>query len=69
MPLQQPLAYEDFLRIAQQSGLDTSAAHLAELFPYVQGVLSSLEPLQGLDVSQVEPDMAFLPDPEQTGSR
>ncbi|MSQ06027.1 MAG: hypothetical protein EXR54_07545 [Dehalococcoidia bacterium] len=64
MPADPQLTWEDFLRLAQQAGLDASSPHLAELFPYVQGVLASLEPLRSLDVSGEEPDMAFLPNPE-----
>ena len=59
-----PLTYEAFLRLAEQAGLDTSSPHLAELFPYVQSVLASLEPLRSIDVAGEEPDMAFLPNPE-----
>ncbi len=64
MPSDHPLTWEDFLRMAQQAGLDAASTHLAELFPYVQGGLARLEPLYSLDVSAEEPDMAFLPNPE-----
>ncbi len=64
MPADPQLTWEDFLRLVQQAGLDAASPHLAELFPYVQGVLASLEPLRSLDVAGEEPDMAFLPNPE-----
>jgi hypothetical protein len=60
VPGEQPLTYEAFLLLAEQAGLDTGSPHLAELFPYVQGVLASLEPLRGLELAGEEPDMAFL---------
>jgi hypothetical protein len=67
LPSDQTLTYEAFLRLAEQAGLtglNTGSPHLAELFPYVQGVLASLEPLRSIDVAGEEPDLAFRPNPE-----
>jgi hypothetical protein len=64
MPGDHPLTWEDFLRLAQHAGLDAASPHLAELFPYVQGVLASLEPLRSLDLAGAEPDLSFRPKPE-----
>ena len=56
-----PMGKEEFLRLAADAGLDADSAHMDELFPYVQAVLDSLRSLHDLDVTAVEPDMAFEP--------
>ena len=61
MATQSPMGRDAFLRLAADAGLDTDSAHMDELFPYVQAVLDSLRSLHDLDVTAVEPDMAFEP--------
>ena len=61
MATQSPMGKEVFLRLAAAVGLDADSAHMDELFPYVQAVLDSLRSLHDLDVTAVEPDMAFEP--------
>ena len=56
-----PMTYDAFLSLANEAGLDTGDAHMEELYSYVTAVLASLRSLNELDVSQVEPDMAFMP--------
>ena len=63
-----PMTYDAFLSLAQEAGLDTKSdaatAHMEELYSYVNAVLASLRSLNAMDLSQAEPDMAFLPDRE-----
>ncbi len=61
MPDEGQLSRDAFLFLAKEAGLDVDSAHMDELYPYVQGVLASIESIKDLDVSGVEPDMAFLP--------
>ena len=60
-----PMTYDAFLSLAREAGLEmaseTGGAHMEELYSYVKAVLTSLRSLGDLDVSQVEPDMAFMP--------
>ena len=60
-----PMTHDAFISLAQEAGLETEsetgAAHMEELFSYVKAVLDSLRSLDDLDVSQAEPDMAFMP--------
>ncbi len=55
------LTREAFLYLAKEAGLDTSSAHMDELYPYVLNVLAGVQSLKELDVSRAEPDMAFIP--------
>ncbi|PKB63472.1 MAG: hypothetical protein BZY80_06805 [SAR202 cluster bacterium Io17-Chloro-G2] len=65
MAAESPMTYDAFLSLANESGLDVGSgagnAHMEELYSYVKAVLASLRSLNELDVSQVEPDMAFMP--------
>lgn len=61
MPGGAPLTRETFLHLAREAGLDTSSAHMDELYEYVQNVLAGLQSLDRLDVDGIEPDMAFIP--------
>ena len=58
------LTWEGFLFLAQEAGLDPNSPHMEELYPYVQSVLADMAPLRAMDVSDTEPDMAFVPNPE-----
>ncbi|MDA0732989.1 MAG: hypothetical protein BZY73_06470 [SAR202 cluster bacterium Casp-Chloro-G3] len=64
MPGDNPLNRDAFLYLAAQAGLDTASPHLAELYPYVVSVLSSVRALDDIDVGTNEPDLAFIPSPE-----
>ena len=59
-----PLTREAFLYLAKEAGLDSASPHMDELLGYVRAALDGLRPLQDIDVADVEPDMAFIPDPE-----
>ena len=59
-----PLTWEGFLFLAQEAGLDPNSPHMEELYPYVQAVLADMGPLRAMDVLAAEPDMAFVPNPE-----
>ena len=61
MATQSPMGKEEFLHLAADAGLDADSAHMDELFPYVQTVLDGLNSLHDLDVTAIEPDMAFEP--------
>ena len=64
MAAENPMTYDAFLSLARESGLDagsgTGNAHMEELYSYVNAVLASLRSLNELDVSQVEPEIAFM---------
>ena len=64
MTADSPLTYETFLLLATDAGIETgpgaNEAHLRELYSYLQPVVASLRSLDRIDVSQAEPDMAFL---------
>ena len=57
------LTWEGFLFLAQEAGLDPNSPHMEELFPYVRNVLADMATLRAMDVSDAEPDMAFVPNP------
>ena len=59
------LTREAFLYLAAQAGLDVSSPHMDELYPYAENALAGLRSLDAIDVSEVEPDMAFRPSPDQ----
>lgn len=61
MSTQSPMGKEEFLRLAAAAGIQAGSAHLDELFLYVQAVLTGLSSLHDLDVTAIEPDMAFEP--------
>ena len=64
MTTESPLTYETFLTLARDAGLETGPGedetHLRELYDYLQPVMASLRSLEGIDVSQAEPDTSFL---------
>ena len=65
MAIDNPMTYDAFLSLASEAGLDIGSGagdtHMEELYSYVKAVLASLRSLNELDISQVEPDMAFMP--------
>ena len=55
------LSREAFLRMAESVGLDIQDPHMEALYTYVQNVLKSVEPLDELDLDDMEPDFQFVP--------
>ena len=56
------LSKEDFLRIAETIGIDTSdSARMDRLHRFVLGVLPNAKAVQGVDVGDTEPAMIFNP--------
>jgi len=64
MPEESPLTRETFLHLAREAGLDVDSPHMEELYPYVREVLAGFEVLKGLDVTDAEPPLAFIPPQE-----
>ncbi len=46
---------ETFLCIAENSGLDTDASHLEDLYHYLNGLLPTLKTIENLDLAGLEP--------------
>ena len=61
------MSRESFDEAAARLGIDGSEAHMDELFRQVQGVLAGTRSLLSIDVSYMEPDMAFDPSGAQRG--
>ena len=62
-----PISRDSFDEAAARLGISGSEAHMDELFRQVQGVLAGTRALLSIDVSDVEPDMAFDPAGAQDG--
>ena len=56
-----PISRDSFDEAAARLGISGSEAHMDELYRQVQGVLAGTRGLLSVDVSSVEPDMAFNP--------
>ena len=56
-----PISRDSFDEAAARLGITGSDAHMDELYRQVQGVLAGARTLLSVDVSNVEPDMAFDP--------
>lgn len=61
MPDDAPISRQAFDETAARLGLSGGDAHLDELYRQLCGVLTGTASLRRLDVSGVEPDMAFVP--------
>ena len=62
MATQDELSKDDFLQLAKVAGLDTSdTTHMEELFGYVQTTLQGLSSIKDMDLTDVEPEMVYLP--------
>jgi Asp-tRNA(Asn)/Glu-tRNA(Gln) amidotransferase C subunit len=55
------VSQEAFLSQAAAAGIEVSGSHGEELIAFVRNILAGLESLKELDVSGIEPDMAFMP--------
>ena len=58
------LSKETFLQMAEAMGLDSKAPHMDDLYAHLQNILKGLAPLDELDLTDVEPDMIFIPTQE-----
>ena len=56
-----PMSRDSFDESAARLGITGSETHMDELFRQVQGVLAGTRSLTSIDVTDVEPDMAFDP--------
>ena len=56
-----PFSREDFDNLATHLGITGDAAHMDELFVQVGGLMAGAEAILRIDVSDSEPDMAFIP--------
>ncbi len=55
------LSRQSFDEAAARMGINGSEAHMDELYRQVQGVLAGTQSLLAIDVTGVEPDLAFDP--------
>ena len=58
-----PISRQAFDEAATRLGIAGAEAHMDELYSQLRGVLAGTASLRSLDVSGVEPDMAFIPSP------
>ena len=56
--------WESFLSLAQEAGLDVGDPHMRELYDYVRLVLPSLQVVDDLDLTGVDPAMVYFPPQE-----
>ncbi len=61
MASEKQLSREEFDRLAEQLGVSGDAAYIDELYSQVRGVFIGAKTIRDIDVSGVEPDMAFMP--------
>ena len=62
MAIGEEITKEQFQEMAKAAGLDLSSPHMEELFPIVRATLRGLGSINQLDLSQVEPEMVYMPD-------
>ena len=62
MAIGQEITKEQFQEMAKAAGLDLNSPHMEELFPIVRATLRGLGSINQLDLSQVEPEMVYMPD-------
>ena len=55
------LSREEFDRLAELLGLNGESAYMYELYTQVRGVFMMGESVRAIDVSTIEPEMAFIP--------
>ena len=61
MPDDAPISRQAFDEAASRLGIAGTDAHMDELYNQLRGVLAGTASLRNLDVSDTEPDMAFIP--------
>ena len=62
MAIGEEITKEQFQEMAKAAGLDLNSPHMEELFPIVRATLRGLGSINQLDLSQVEPEMVYMPD-------
>ena len=55
------LSRENFDRLAELHGIAGTSSYLNELYSQARGVYIMAETIRNIDVSGVEPEMAFIP--------
>ena len=61
MAADKQLSREDFDRLAELHGITGEPAYLDELYAQARGVYLMAETVKKINVSGVEPEMAFIP--------
>ena len=61
MPDDAPISRQAFDEAVARLGITGAGAHMDELYAQLQGVLAGTASLRNIDVSGIEPDMAFIP--------
>jgi len=61
MVSQKQLSREEFDRLAELLELNGESAYMDELYTQVRGVFMMGESVRAIDVSTIEPEMAFIP--------
>ena len=62
-----PISRQSFDEAAARLGISGAPEHMNELYGQLRGVLAGTQSLLKIDVSGVEPDMAFIPDRPHSG--
>ncbi len=61
MPNDPTISRQAFDEAAARLGISGTDAHMDELYSQLQGVLAGTASLRNIDVTDTEPDMAFIP--------
>ena len=69
MAIGEEITREQFLEMARVAGLDTDSPHIEELFPIVRATLRGLGSINQLDLTNVEPEMVYMPDADSQLAR
>ena len=67
MPDDAPISRQAFDEAAARLGISGADAHMDELYNQLRGVLAGTASLRNIDVSDTEPDMAFIPRGPRSG--
>ena len=68
MPDDAAISKQAFDETAARLGITGSEAHMNELYSQLQGVLAGTASLRNIDVTDTEPDMAFIASGPRSGS-
>ena len=61
MAAQEPLSRENFDLLSKLHGITGNPSYLDELYSQTRGVHIMADTIRRIDVSGIEPDMAFIP--------